>query len=187
MDTASEVDEEMLAQMRQRDEQVQAAMDEAGVGTVPQQVDYFGCDEQYEVTLPDGASKVYCQKLNEGERKKYQNKVTKDVTLKKGTGDASMKLASGDDRHALLEAAIVGWNLVRNGEPIAFSKGSAGSTLALFLQKAPPEVVDVIEREIRKHETWIIGETSLDDLLRQRDELDELIEQKRKYEAGNGD
>lgn len=184
MDEVQEFEE----QQRRRDEQVEASMREAGVQVdVPQQVDYFATDERYEVPLPDGVSIVICQTLNEGARKKYQNTITKDVTVKKGTGDASMRLASGDDRHALIASAVVDWNLVRDGKPVPFSKGSPGSTLSQFLEKAPPAVVDVIERAIRAKETWLIGEASLEDLLQQRDDLDELIEQKRRYEAGNSD
>ena len=103
------------------------AMAAAGVSVEEHvQVDYFGFEETFRIMLPDDVSFIEHKKLNEGARRKYMNKVNREVRLQK-SGDAFMKMASGDERHVLLEEAITGWNLGRvdartnEVKPISFS------------------------------------------------------------------
>jgi hypothetical protein len=91
-----------------------------------------------------------------------------------------MKMATGDERHALLESAIVGWNLVRANakdgtvSPITFSPGA----LKQFLDKAPPGVIDRIEKDIRDKNPWLVGDVTIEDIDEQIAELNELREKK---------
>jgi len=149
------------------------------------QADYFGFEERQVCNLPDGVSWIEHQTLNEGARREYLNKVNKEVAIKRLSGDAVMKMQSGDDKHALLEAAIVGWNLTRAGQPVPFSKGSRGSTLSQFLEKTDPKIVDIIEKDVRKHNTWLMVDLSVEDIQKQIDELEEMKAVKIKEEAGN--
>lgn len=152
---------------------------------VPAPVDYFATDTTYHIMFPDGIQYVTCKTFNEGARRKYQNAVNKDLTIKKGSGDASMKLATGDERHVLLESAIVNWNVFKGGVPQTFSSGTPGSTLSQALDAWPTELIDIIEKEIRKQEKWLRADTTVEDIDEQMEELVKLRKEAVKREAGN--
>lgn len=160
-------------------------MEAAGVSsTTPVQADYFGFDESETVMLPDGISWIQHKKLNEGARREYLNKINRDVKLQRSTGDAIVRMASGDEKHALLVQAISGWNLMRNGQPVTFSKGSPGAELEKFLIAASPAVVDLIEKAVRKANPWLLQELTIEEIDKQITELEEMREQKLKEESG---
>lgn len=168
------------------DQQVLAAMAADGVPTsTPTQADYFGFSEVHTVTLPDGVSYVQHRTLTEGDRRLYLNTVNREVRVQKVTGDAIMKMAAGDERYALLQAAIVGWNLTRDGKPVVFSKGSPGAALEQFLDKADPKLVDMIEKDVRKVNAWLAADVTVGDIDKQMDELRELRDKKIKEAEGN--
>lgn len=165
------------------------AMQEAGVATeIGVYDDYFGFSTSRNVVLPDGKSFVTIKQLNEGDRKVYLNAVNKDITIQRSTGDAKMKVASGDDRHALLKAAIIGWNLHRRNErtgdlePVPFRDNE----VTKFLNAANPKVIDLIEKEIRKDNDWIVGEVTVEDIDKQIEELQELRTKKVAESEGKG-
>lgn len=172
-----ETDEDVMEMERQ--ERTMQAMREAGVSTEEHvQVDYFGFDEVHRVMLPDGKSWIEHKTLNEGARRKYMNRVNREVRLQK-SGDAYMKMATGDERHVLLEEAIVGWNLVRadkNGEPkpLQFTQANRNA----FLEAAPPAIIDLIEKDIRDKNPWLVGDVTIEDIDEQIAELQELREKK---------
>lgn len=166
-----------------RDKQVEEAMSEAGVSTSdPVQVDYFGFEEVNTVMLPDGKSYVQHQTLTEGARRKYLNSVNREVRLQKASGDAILRMQTGEERFALLKAALVGWNLVRNSQPVPFTTRAVDE----FLEKAPPKIIDVIEKDVRKHNPWLMQDVTLEDIDQQIAELEELREQKLKEDEGKG-
>ena len=150
------------------------------------QVDYFGFEDTENVYLPDKVSYVTIQALNEGGRRHYLNRVNREVKIAKQTGDAIMQLANGDERRILLMEAIVGWNLVRipktggPPQPLKFQE----STLNDFLTNTNPKIVDIIDKAVRDQNPWLMADVTLEDLLKQREELDEQIEKKRLEEEG---
>lgn len=174
-------EEEAARQERTRD-----AMKADGV-TVEErvQVDYFGFSEQEKVMLPDGVSFVLIAALNEGGRRNYLDKVNREVVITKGTGDARMQMANGTERLILLRHAMVGWNLKardRVGDlvDVPFREPKVND----FLEKASPTIIDIIDKAVRKQNPWLMQDVTLDDLLKQRDELDEQIEKKRQEDEG---
>lgn len=149
------------------------------------QVSYFGFEERHQCFLPDGKSFIEHTTLNEGARRKYLNKINREVAIKRASGDAVMKMASGDEKHALLEEAIVGWNLLGpDGNPITFVKGSPGSTLSQFLNVADPRIVDIIEKDIRKHNPWLMADMTSEDIKKQMEDLEEMLQVKLREEEG---
>jgi hypothetical protein len=146
----------------------------------PVVVDYFATEDIYTCVLPDGVQWVQHKALTEGDRRKYRNKTSRNVRINRATQDASMEMASGDDLHVLLTIAVVGWNLQRNGVEVPFHKRA----LDEFLEKAPPSIIDHIHKDITKHNPWLLGDISLEDMLKERDNLDEMIEVKRKEAEG---
>lgn len=174
-------------EQQERDARTLAAMQEAGVPVFEHtQEDYFGFDEQHSVTLPDGRSYILHQTLNEGARRKYMNQQNREVKLQKVTGDAILKMATGEERLALLTSAISGWNLVRKNpktgdiEPVPFNERN----LKEFLEKANPKVVDLIDTDVRKHNPWLTADVTIEDIDKQIAELEEMKENKIKEDEG---
>lgn len=144
------------------------------------QEDYFAFDETFTVELPDGKSFVECKALNEGGRRKYLAAVNRDVRLQRATQDVIMKMSPGEERQALLMESIVGWNLVSKGRPISCTDANKRS----FLDKANPKLLDTIEMEVRKHNSWLQADMTVEDLQKEIDRLTELRDQKIADEEG---
>ncbi len=182
-DTAVAPDEDELE--RRRVESADAAMREQGISTeTPVQADYFGFEEYEDVHLPDGISTITIQALNEGARRKYQNTLNRDVTIKKNSGDATMRIAAGQEKKELLTASIVDWNLKRTREGKRENVPFKTSNLNDFLDKAPPRIIDLIEKAIRKLNPWLQSEMSLADIDQEIANLQEIRDQKVKEEEG---
>lgn len=160
---------------------IEANMAAAGIAlTERSQVDYFGFDETHRVVLPDGLSSIDHKTLNEGARRKYLNSVNRDVKFQKSTGDAIMRIASGDEKAALLKSAICGWSLVRNGQPFAFSDRN----LAEFLDKASPAIVDIIHKDVQRANPWLTADVTIEDIDKEIAELQETRQRKIDEESG---
>ena len=178
----TEAEEDFTAQQEARDQQVLQSMQDAGVPTEESgYVDYFGFDQTYQVDLPDGKSHVIHTVLNEGARRRYMNEVNREVRVQKVTGDAIMKMAAGDERVGLLRSAITGWNMRtrdKDGElvPVPFTKNK----LSEFLDKADPVIIDLIEKDVRERNPWLLAEVTVDDIDKQIDELNEMRDKKLK-------
>jgi hypothetical protein len=134
------------------------------------QDDYFGFAETHRVQLPDGKSYIEHATLNEGARRKYLNATNRDVRIERGKGDAHINMAPGDERRSLLETAITGWNLVRDGKPVPFDKGN----LQKFLDTANPKIIDIIEKDVRLKNPWLLNEMTVEDIDREIEALQEM-------------
>jgi hypothetical protein len=170
------------AEQAARGAQIEASMEAAGVSsTTPVQADYFAFEEYRQVPLPDGTSWVQIKALNEGDKRKYLNSINREVKIGKITGDATMSLATGEEREAILRASICGWNLQRGGQPVPFSKHELDG----FLSKGNPKIFDIIEKEIRSLNTWLLSDVTVEDIDKQIEELEELRAVKVREEEGN--
>jgi hypothetical protein len=143
------------------------------------QVDYFGVDNQETVYLPDGTSYIIVQELDEGARRKYLNKTNRDIRLERQTGDAHLKMATGDDRFHLLETAIVGWNLVRkdkqgNVQPIPYND----KNLRDFLTMTRPSLLDKVEEKVQEMNPWLMPTDATVDAI--DEQIEELQKQRTK-------
>lgn len=150
------------------------------------EVDYFGFQNTETVYLPGSKTQfVVIKALNEGEKKRYQNLTNKDVTLTKG-GETKMRLAAGDERHALLTESIVDWRLVRRNDKgemvdVRFSRAEVGR----FLTDVDPKVIEHVEKAVRKLNPWTLADMSVEDIDREIANLQEMRDVKVKEEAGN--
>lgn len=163
-------------------EATEAAMTAAGIAvTTPVQVSYFGFEETHIVYLPDGVSYIQHKTLNEGARRKYIDSNNRDVRIAKVTGDAIMRMQAGSEKHNLLKSAICGWNLVgASGQPMPFHD----SNLQKFLDSTDPKIVDIIEKDVRKKNVWLMADLSVEDIDKQIEELTEMREAKVKEAEG---
>lgn len=156
------------------------AESEAAVANEAYQADYFAFDALERFYFPDGISYVELKKLNEGDRRKYQNNSNSEIRLGRGNRDASMKMNPGDDRWNLLKQSIKGWNLLRNGVPIGFNTAQ----LEKFLDVADPALVDRIEKAVRKLNPWLLSEMTVEQIDEEIRSLEEMRAVKVEEEAG---
>lgn len=155
-------------------------------GTVPRaeivQDDYFGFDEERTFMFPDGVTFVTFKLMNEGDRKNYARKTNKDLRVQKG-GDAFLSINQVEDKHALIEVCVTGWNLVRAGKPMSFSK----QNLATFLTLASPLLIDDLAQEINDANPWLLGDVELEDLDKEIERLEGLKKAKQAEDDAKND
>jgi len=147
---------------------------------IPSQADYFGVDEVHRFMLPDRESWVEHKTMTEGDRRKFLKQTNKNVKLDK-RGEATIQVAPGEERAALITAALCGWNLKSNGIDVAF----AVSSVNRFLEQANPKIVDLIEKDIRTHNPWLMNEMTVEGIDEEMDRLVELRAEIVEQEAGN--
>lgn len=146
--------------------------------------DYFGFEETKVWYFPDKRQYITYQVMNEGQKAKFQKKTNRDITLRRTTGDASVKVDPAEERHALLEASVTGWHVFRNGQPVPFSSGTPGSNFNQWLQNANPKLVESLEFDIRLANPWLQGDMTIEDIDKEMDRLRDLREQTVKREEG---
>jgi hypothetical protein len=117
--------------------------------------------------------------LNEGKKKAFQDKTSRDLVLQRG-GDARMSVLQGTERHELLHAACVDWNLMRGGKAIPFTKVQFND----FLTLADPVVVEGLEKAVRKANPWLLAEMKASDIRKEIENLEEMLVEAEKREAG---
>lgn len=140
--------------------------------TEPIEVDYFAPTEVFRVLLPDGVQYIEHREFNEGARRKYLKETNRSVKLQRASGDAFLNMQPGEDRVALLKAAICGWNLKRNGKAFLYTPKAVDDILESF----PPTIIDLVHKDILKHNEWLMGDMTVEDIDR---EIDSLQEQKK--------
>lgn len=147
-----------------------------------EQADYFGFGGEDRFLFPDGVSFIDFRVMNEGQRKKFQTLTKRDVVMERRTGDTRVGLDPAEERHALLRAACVGWNLKRGGRTVPFNERA----LLDFLEFADPRLIDKLEAAIRKANPWLVGEASSEEIKEQIKQLEEMLVEAEKREAGEG-
>ena len=143
------------------------------------QVDYFGVVDDVRHYLPDGKSWVSLKVFMEGDRRRFQNAVNKDVKISRNSGDMAMRLSPGEERHALLTMAITGWNFVRNGRPVQFTP----RVLEEFLEVGNTTAIDAIEKKVREINPWLGNEMTVEDVDTEIARLEDLKRELKAKEA----
>ena len=165
---------------QRREAFAKTAMSQAGERTEDYiEPDYFGSDDSYQVALPGSRVQfVVIKVFTEGDRRKYLDRTNRDLKMTK-TGEATLKTTPGSDRYELLKIAILDWHVVRQGQVIPFG----GQALEKFLTETSPRVVDHIVKEINKHEPWLLAEMTVEDIEKEIEDLQEMLEVRKKEEG----
>jgi hypothetical protein len=177
------------------DQQAQAA----GVPQTEQVFEnYYGFSQTHIFELPDGVQFIEFQTLSEGGKAKFQEETSSDITLRRSTGDASIRATPSRERHALLTASVTGWHMLRpkpgavppftraNMQPVTFSKGTPGSEFEKWLQVADPKLIERLETAIRKANPWLLGEMKSEDIKEEIARLEEMYQTAVEREQGEG-
>lgn len=121
-------------------------------------VDYWGyVGTSIRFGLPDGVQYIEFDRMNEGQKSKYQKLTSGSIEVKKSSGNAVMNVDPARDRHALIVTSVIGWNLYMNGNPVKFQR----SLLENWLIVADPQIIGSLEAEIRKHNPWLKNEMTV--------------------------
>lgn len=145
-----------------------------------QQKDYFGFERVEKFIFPDGVSYIEFKPMNEGQKKNFQDKTSKDVVLERRSGNARMSVMAGTERHELIKASACGWNLTRGGNPVPFNSVNLGD----FLTLADPRLVEDLEKAIRKANPWLLQDMKPEDIRKEIENLEEMYEEAVKREQG---
>lgn len=145
------------------------AQEETPVGV---QQDYFGFAATDKYVFPDGITYIDLKVMNEGTKSEFQKRTQRDVVLEKGSGNARFRMDPAEERHELIRKCATGWNLVRGGVLTPFTERNLNDWLKL----TDPELVEQVEKKIRKMNPWLQGEMTSDDIRQQIKELEEQLE-----------
>lgn len=155
-----------------------------GDGEVGAQVSYFGTEQEHVCKFPDGVSNVVHKDFSEGDRKRYLSQTNRDLRLNQRSGEARLKTSPGEDRHALLRIAIMDWNVLGpDGTPLRFTAPNLDKALNAW----PPHIIDIIEKDIREHNKWMMAEATSEQIKEEIDNLTKMYEEKLKEEEGKVD
>lgn len=146
--------------------------------------DYWGTDATTRYTMPDGQQWFEIKKMSEGNRAQYQREAGLQMTSQRKTGDTKIDIDQAQDRLALILNSVIGWNIVkRTGvnefTPILFNKHA----LREWVTQTGPNYVDNLIQEIRKFNPFLQEDLSVEDLEKQKAEVEELLVLARRREA----
>lgn len=147
--------------------------------------DYWGTDEQIKHFLPDGKQYFVIQVMNEGAKAKFQKMTNQDLVVGRDQ-TATVKMDPARERHELIKASVVNWNLMQKDKkdgqfyPAPFSVRSLES----WLEVAPPKIVEDLEYAIRMANPWMQAEMTVEEIDKEIDRLQEVRKQVREREMG---
>lgn len=145
-------------------------------------VDYFGFQASERFYLPDGVQYIEFEIMNEGKKAQFQKLTQRDMVLERGSGNARVRVDPGQERHALIQSSVTGWNMYRGGKPQIFGQAA----LRDFLTLADPKIVEGLEKAIRKANPWLLAEMTVADIDKEIANLQEMRDVAAEREAGEG-
>lgn len=148
-------------------------------------VDFFGGVEDTAKFYFPGQDTQYIefQIMNEGMRKRYQRKTSRDIKVDRRSNQAQIGIDPAGDRESLLEETVLDWYIIDvkgTGRPVPFSK----PTFRNWLNKANPVLIDKLELAIRTANPWMQDEMEPEAI---QEEIDRLEKLKKDIEARQED
>lgn len=144
--------------------------------------DFWGEPELLRSYLPDGKQYIEYRAMNEGERRKYQSDTAAKLTMHKASESSSVTYNPARDREALINQCVKDWFVIKNGAPVKF--GDRVNGFHAWILRADPAIVEKLERDIRKANTWMEADLSVEDIDEQIDELREKRDRVAAAQAG---
>lgn len=152
------------------------------------EVDYFGFDKSHVFTMPNGRQQIFFKSMNEGAKADFQKTTSRDLRVQRSSGDALVKMDQAAERHTLIMKSVTGWTLRRrNPKTQAWENAPFDqSTLRRFLDTADPQIIEDLEKEIRKANPWMLDEMSVEEIDKEIASLQEMRAAAVKREEGKG-
>lgn len=142
--------------------------------------DYWGFSQTDKYYFPDGKQYIEFQVMNEGQKLMYQKSINRDIKINRRSGDASIKSDIAEERHALINSSVVGWQVRKEGQWVTFDKRVFGT----WLSQANPKLVEALEQAIRKANPWLQGDMTVEDIDEEIERLREMREELVKEQQG---
>lgn len=154
--------------------------------------DYWGVQETFRFDLPDGKQYFEIKPMDEGAKTRFQKLTNKGIRMNQRSQEATIDVDPSDERHTLIRESVVSYLIMQKAEDGTWSPfpcpdvndARFKKALDQMLEKFNPKVVQDLEFFIRMKNPWMQNDQSLDDLLEERDRIDQLVKQAREREAG---
>jgi len=149
--------------------------------------DYWGVSETRRYTLPDGKQWIEFKIMDEGDKTKFQKMTNSDLIVQR-SGDSRIKIDPARERHELIKNSVTNWNLQQK-DPVGGGWSPAPFSIRsveMWLEKAPPKIVEDLELEIRKANPWMQADMSVDEIDKEIERLQDLRKLARERELGEG-
>lgn len=161
----------------------------AGDGQVYE--DYWGVDETFKYSLPDGKQYFEIQPMNEGAKSRFQKMTNKGIRMNQRSQEALIDVDPADERHTLIKESVVGWRIMQRSPDGSFSEYPCPSgdaqrkrSLETLLEKFNPKVVQDLEFFIRTKNPWMQADMDVEEIDKEIDRLSELRQQVKDQQAG---
>lgn len=128
------------------------------------------------------------RKMNEGQRKKYQRKTSRDIKVNRKTQESAIGMDIAGDREALIQEVVCGWYIIdgKTGQSVPFDakldhdgRITRGGTFMQWMDRADPRLIDKLELAIRDENPWMQDEMDPDSI---QEEIDRLVKLKDEVE-----
>lgn len=142
----------------------------------------FGASEKF--YLPDGKQYIEFDVMNEGQRSRYQRDTRAPIEIDRRSDKASMIPDQARDRHSLIKYSVTNWYMLTRDQktrqivPVPFSSAN----LKNWLEVANPKIIEDLGAAIRKANTWMLEDLSIEDIDKQIEELEEMKRDKERLE-----
>lgn len=147
----------------------------------PAMESFWGTTETTNWYLPDGVQYFVIQKMNEGDKTKFQKLTNSDLVVGQNR-TATVKMDPAAERHTLIKTSVKDWNFAGpDGSQIIFGNGSM---LLKWLETADPKIVEELEHAIRLYNPWMQADMSLEEIDKEIDRLHDLRKQVIEQQAG---
>lgn len=159
--------------------------------------DYWGVQETFVFELPDGKQFFEIKPMDEGAKTRFQKLTNKGIRMNQRSQEAHLDIDPSDERHTLIQESLVNWRIMQRSADGTWSELPCPENESLRKRvirenfagehaRFNPKIVQELEFFIRTKNPWMQAEMDLEELYKQRDEIDLLIKQRREAEAGEG-
>lgn len=162
--------------------------------------DYWGVQETFQFDLKDGKQYFVIKPMDEGAKTRFQKLTNKGIRMNQRSQEAHLDIDPADERHTLIRESVVDWHIMQK-DPKAESgwselpcpddevrrKRVIRENFAGEDAKFNPKIIQELEFFIRTKNPWMQADMDLEELYKQRDEVDLLIKQKKEADAGEDD
>lgn len=140
---------------------------------------YWGVKDRVKFYLPDGQQWIEFRKMDEGLKKKYQQRTNRDITINR---DQSTKLGidPAEDRHVLIEMSVTNWYMMIPDNPddlenTTWSEAAfAPQLLRKWLEVGDPKAIQDLEVEIRMANPWMQSDMTVEEIDKEIRRLEDI-------------
>lgn len=149
---------------------------------------YWGTKDTRKWYLPDGQQWIEFKIMNEGDKRKYQQRTNRDIKVLRD-GETRVGIDPAEDRHTLIEMSVINWYMViPQGDPNDpntewHEAAYAPPLLRKWLEQGDPKAIQDLEAEIRMANPWMQAEMSVEEIDKEIARLEEVRKQAIEREA----